>query len=37
MAAAGRHKVDIIKAVARRRLIDTLVTDDVTAELLLAD
>jgi len=37
LAAAGRHKVDIIRAVARRRLIDTLVTDDVTAELLLVD
>jgi DNA-binding transcriptional regulator LsrR (DeoR family) len=37
LAAAGRHKVDIIRAVARRRLVDTLITDDVTAELLLAD
>jgi DNA-binding transcriptional regulator LsrR (DeoR family) len=37
LAAAGRHKVEIIRAVARRRLVDTLITDDVTAELLLAD
>ncbi len=35
LAAAGGHKVDIIRAVARRGLIDTLITDDVTAELLL--
>lgn len=35
LAAAGPHKVDIIRAVARRGLIDTLVTDDVTGELLL--
>jgi len=37
LAAGGRHKVDIIRAVTRRRLVDTLITDDVTAELLLAD
>jgi DNA-binding transcriptional regulator LsrR (DeoR family) len=36
LAAAGSHKVPIIRAIARRGLIDTLVTDDVTAELLLA-
>ncbi|MFO1142534.1 MAG: sugar-binding domain-containing protein [Amaricoccus sp.] len=35
LAAAGPHKVAIIRAVARRGLIDTLITDDVTAELLL--
>lgn len=35
LAAAGRHKVDIIRAAARRGLVDTLITDDVTAELLL--
>jgi DNA-binding transcriptional regulator LsrR (DeoR family) len=35
LAAAGPHKVGIIRAVARRGLIDTLVTDDVTAEMLL--
>jgi len=35
LAAAGPHKVAIIGAVARRALIDTLITDDVTAELLL--
>lgn len=35
MAAAGPHKVDIIRAACRRGLVDTLVTDDVTAELLL--
>ncbi len=37
LAAAGAHKVAIIRAVARRGLIDTLITDDVTAELLLGD
>lgn len=37
MAAAGPHKAPIIRAAARAGLIDTLVTDDVTAELLLAD
>ena len=35
MAAAGPHKVDIIRAAARRGLIDTLLTDDVTAALLV--
>lgn len=35
LAAAGPHKVEIILAAARRGLIDTLVTDDVTAEMLL--
>jgi DNA-binding transcriptional regulator LsrR (DeoR family) len=35
LAAAGGHKVDIIRAAARRGLVDTLITDDVTAELLL--
>lgn len=35
LAAAGRHKVDIIRAIARRGLIDTLITDDVTGEWLL--
>lgn len=35
LAAAGPHKVDVIRAAARRGLIDTLVTDDVTAELLI--
>ncbi|WAP66869.1 sugar-binding transcriptional regulator [Jiella pelagia] len=35
LAAAGPHKVDIIRAAARRGLIDTLITDDVTAELLV--
>jgi len=35
LAAAGAHKVGIIRAVAKRRLVDTLITDDVTAELLL--
>ncbi len=36
MAAAGSHKVDIIKAACLRGLVDTLVTDDTTARLLLA-
>ncbi|MEM6757905.1 MAG: sugar-binding domain-containing protein [Pseudomonadota bacterium] len=35
MAAAGPHKVDIIQAACRRGLVDTLVTDDVTAALIL--
>ncbi len=35
MAAAGPHKVDIIKAACRRGLVDTLVTDDTTAKLIL--
>jgi DNA-binding transcriptional regulator LsrR (DeoR family) len=35
LAAAGRHKVGIIRAAARRGLVDTLITDDVTAELLV--
>lgn len=35
LAAAGPHKVEIIRAVAKRGLIDTLITDDVTAELLV--
>jgi DNA-binding transcriptional regulator LsrR (DeoR family) len=36
LAAAGPHKVAIIRAAARRGLVDTLITDDVTAELLTA-
>jgi DNA-binding transcriptional regulator LsrR (DeoR family) len=35
MAAAGHHKVEIIKAACKRGLVDTLVTDDTTARLLL--
>jgi DNA-binding transcriptional regulator LsrR (DeoR family) len=35
LAAAGRHKVGIIRAVMKRGLVNTLITDDVTAELLL--
>ncbi|MEL7131660.1 MAG: sugar-binding domain-containing protein, partial [Pseudomonadota bacterium] len=35
MAAAGPHKVDIIRAACRRGLVDLLVTDDVTAGLIL--
>lgn len=35
MAAAGPHKVDIIRAACGRGLVNTLVTDDVTAKLLL--
>ena len=34
LAAAGPHKAAIIRAAARRGLVDTLITDDVTAELL---
>ena len=37
VSAAGPHKVDIIRAACCRGLIDTLITDDVTAELLLAE
>lgn len=35
MAAAGPHKVPILCAALATGLVDTLVTDDVTAELLL--
>ena len=35
MAAAGPHKVPILRAALATGLVDTLVTDDVTAELLL--
>lgn len=35
MAAAGPHKVEIIRAACQRGLVDTLVTDDLTAGLLL--
>ncbi|MGB0658932.1 MAG: sugar-binding transcriptional regulator [Mangrovicoccus sp.] len=35
MAAAGPHKVEIIRAACRRGLVDVLVTDDVTAALIL--
>lgn len=34
LAAAGPHKVAIIRAASARGLVDTLVTDDVTAELI---
>lgn len=34
LAAAGIHKVGIIRAAAKRGLIDTLLTDDVTGEAL---
>ena len=34
LAAAGPHKVDIICAACKRGLVNTLVTDDVTAELI---
>lgn len=35
MTAAGRHKIRVIHAAIRRGLVDTLITDDLTAELLL--
>ncbi|WP_299845131.1 sugar-binding transcriptional regulator [uncultured Jannaschia sp.] len=35
LAAAGPHKVAILRAAIRRGLVDTLITDDVTARLLL--
>ena len=37
LVAAGPHKVAIIRAAARQGFVDTLITDDVTADLLLAD
>lgn len=37
LAAAGPHKTAIIRAVIKRGLVDTLITDDVTAERLVAD
>lgn len=36
MAAAGPHKVEIIMAACNRGLVNTLVTDNITAKLLLA-
>ena len=35
LAAAGHHKVEIIRAVLTSGLAKVLVTDDVTARLLL--
>ena len=35
LAAGGPHKVRIIRAAARRGLVNTLITDDVTAALLV--
>lgn len=35
LAAAGRHKVGIISAALKRGFVDILITDDLTAELLL--
>ena len=35
LTAAGVHKIDIILAAIRRNLVDMLITDDITAELLL--
>jgi DNA-binding transcriptional regulator LsrR (DeoR family) len=37
LAAAGPHKVEIIQTASAQGLVDTLVTDDVTAELILSD
>lgn len=37
LVAAGAHKVEIIRAVLRRGIANTLITDDVTAEALLQD
>ncbi|MFT4148900.1 MAG: sugar-binding domain-containing protein [Paracoccaceae bacterium] len=36
LAAAGRHKVTVIRAIMKAGLANVLITDDVTAELLLA-
>ena len=35
LTAAGKHKVPIIHAAIKRGLVDTLVTDDLTADILL--
>ncbi|NIZ02883.1 sugar-binding transcriptional regulator [Thalassospira lucentensis] len=35
LTAAGAHKVNIMRAAITRGLVDTLVTDDLTAEMLL--
>ncbi len=37
MAAAGQHKVKIIRAAAKAGLINTLITDDITAETIIAE
>ncbi|MDP7332637.1 MAG: sugar-binding domain-containing protein [SAR324 cluster bacterium] len=37
LTASGEHKIDIIIAAIRRGLVDTLITDDITAELLLKE
>lgn len=37
LVAAGPHKVEIIRAVLRRGIANTLITDDATAEMLLED
>lgn len=37
LAAAGPYKVPIIRAAIRRGIVTTLITDDVTAELLLEE
>ena len=37
LVAAGHHKVGIIRAVLRRGIANTLITDDVTAELILQE
>lgn len=36
LAAAGHHKVEIIRAALRGGIANTLITDDVTARLLIA-
>ncbi|WP_151718973.1 sugar-binding transcriptional regulator [Gemmobacter serpentinus] len=36
LVASGHHKVEIIRAVLQRGLANTLITDDVTAEAVLA-
>ena len=36
LVAAGPHKVNVIRAAARHGLVTMLITDDVTADLLLA-
>lgn len=37
MAAAGHHKIGIIRAAVKRGLVNTLITDDVTARQLLGE
>jgi DNA-binding transcriptional regulator LsrR (DeoR family) len=37
MAAAGEHKISIILAACQKGFVDTLITDEPTADLLLTE